>query len=133
MPAIQDNNSGTFYGIVFFLAITYIVIVIVLLVYTIFSIAYKKFYFYWPLDLLKIALTFLQWILFIPFFEVFLVAFSCVGGYHIIDTSLQCYQGFHIVYVVLSSIFMVFLFSITILTAVFTNETQHIPENAFAR
>ncbi len=133
LPAIEDAKSASFFWILYFAGVAVISIIICLFVYTIYSLAIKKFYFLWPVNLLKGALTILYWILFLPFMEAFLSVFSCVNGHHKIDTSMQCYQGVHIFFVVFSFVFMFLLLGITVLSALFYNESQPIQEDAFSR
>ena len=65
--------------------------------------------------------------------EAFLAIFKCSDGYHKIDTGMQCYQGIHIFFVVFSVVFILLLLMITVLSALFYNETQPIQEDSFAK
>ena len=132
-PTIEQNKSVSFFWILYFFGVAVIVVVIALIVYTIYSLSINKFYFMWPVNLLKASLTFMYWVLFIPFMEVFMGIFRCENGNHYIDTSLQCYQGLHIFFVVFSIFFMILLLIICAITALFYNETQPVQEEAFAR
>ncbi len=132
-PMIEDNQSVSFFWILYFFAVFVIVAIIGLIIYTIYSLSINKFYFLWPVNLLKTSLTFMYWVLFIPFMEVFMAIFRCENGHHLIDSSLQCYQGMHIFFVVFSLIFVLLLLIICSITALFYNETQPIQEEAFAR
>ena len=58
-----------------------------------------------------------------PFFESFISIFNCVDGVHYLDSSLQCFSGIHIFYVVMCIISLVLLFLINIIVAMLYNET----------
>jgi len=133
LPAIESSKSASFFWILYFLGASVITIIIGLFIYTIYSLAIKKFYFLWPVNLLKGSLTILYWILFNPIMEAFLAVFKCENGYHTIDTTMQCYQGTHIFFIIFSVIFIILLLLVAVLAALFYNETQPIQEDAFAR
>ncbi len=133
IPAIESNGSSSFFWILYFFGIAVITVILGLFAYTVYSLSIKKFYFLWPVNLLKEALTLLYWILFLPFTEAFLEIFKCENGYNKIDTSMECLNGIHIFFVVLSIVFLILLVSITVLVALFYNETQPVQEDAFSR
>ena len=150
LPTIQKSKSASFYWILYFfgnslpsiqithsliiiIGIVQVIFIIALFIYTNYSLKIKKFYFVWPVNLLKGELVFLYWALFNPFFECFINIFNCEDKRHYIDSSLVCYEGLHIFFVVLSIIFIILLFFICFLTALFYNETQPVQEDALAR
>ena len=68
-----------------------------------------------------------------PFFEVFISIFNCVGGYHYLLTDVQCYQGQHLTYCVFASICLVLLLSINTVIALLYNETQPVQDDSLSR
>lgn len=133
MPLIQNSQNSTFYWLLYFTGMGLILFVLCLFGFIQYSIYIKKFYFTWPSKLLRAMLLFLFWFLFTPLFESFISIFRCNNGYHYIVSSLQCFNGIHIAFVVLSVVFSLLLFLICFLTSLLYNETQPVPEDSFAR
>jgi hypothetical protein len=65
----------------------------------------------------------LQWVFYLPFFEVFLSIMRCDKGVHYMDSSLTCFQGVHIFLFVVCVLFLIILFSVSLLFAMLFNET----------
>ena len=133
MPLIKSSQSSTFYWLLYFTGMGLVLFILSLFGFIHYSLCIKKFYFSWPTKLLRGMLPFLFWVLFTPLFESFISVFRCNNGYHYIITSVQCFNGIHILFIVLSIIFCLLLFLICFLISLLYNETQPVPEDAFAR
>lgn len=98
-----------------------------------YSIKIDKFYFTFPIKLLRYQSSFMFWILLHPITECFIAIFSCNNGVHIIDSTLVCWQGMHIFYTILLSICLLLYFIIFLLISFFYNESRPYHTDAFAR
>ena len=133
IPAIEDNQSSSFFWVLYFFAISVIIIIILSFIYMIYSISKNSFYFVWPIILLKELLTLIYWILFNPFMEAFMSMFKCDNGMNKIVTSLNCFSGIHIFYILLSLFFIIFLCLIALLALFFYSDSQPIQRDVSAR
>ena len=75
----------------------------------------------------------MYWVFYMPFYEAFLSILNCQDGLHYIDKSIVCYQGLHIFYIVLCILFLIILFSITMIIAMLFNETQPVQDDCLCR
>ena len=64
------------------------------------------------------------WILFVPILESFLWIFKCENGNHVIDEGMKCYEGLHILFVILSIIYIILLLALISLSAIFYKKIQ---------
>lgn len=93
----------------------------------------RKYYANLVVKLLRVKILLLYWILYQPFFESFISIMNCSNGYHYLDTSLACFSGIYIFYFVLCVIFLILLFTTSILIAMLYNETQPVQEDCLSR
>jgi hypothetical protein len=106
---------------------------IVLLLYMNYFLKNRKYYTENIVRLLRYMILLLYWIFYMPFFESFISIFNCSGGVHYLDSSLACFQGIHIFYMVICIVFLVVLFSISLIVAMLFNETQPVQEDCLSR
>ncbi len=133
LPTIQAGNRASFYWMLYFAGVAVTLSIIGLFIYLHCSLSVKKFYFTWPVNLLRGFLVLLYWVFYSPVFESLLSIFRCQGGRHFIDNSLVCYEAAHIFFMVISVIFSILIFLICFLNALVYQETQPVPEDALAR
>lgn len=82
---------------------------------------------------LRMILLIQYWILFMPFFEVFISIFNCNDGQHYMLTELECYAGTHIVYCVLAALGLLIQLALNVVIALLYNETQPVKEDSLSR
>ena len=99
-------------------------IVLILFAYVILSTQIGKFYFIWPVNLLRGHLNLFNWILFSPLMEVLISIFKCEDGKNKIVQTMNCYEGIHVFFVVLSIIIILLLLLIILLSTFLYRETQ---------
>mmetsp|Transcript_9976 Transcript_9976/g.9903 ORF Transcript_9976/g.9903 Transcript_9976/m.9903 type:complete len:163 (+) Transcript_9976:311-799(+) len=116
-----------------FFGIFYIITMIILLAYMNYFLKNRKHYVESVVKILRVMILLLFWIFYMPFFESFISVLNCPDGYHYLDRTLQCFQGIHIFYFVLSIIFMVLLFANNCVIAMLYNETQPVQEDCLSR
>lgn len=126
-------SSGLYYWVLAYFFIFFMVIYVGSLIYIDYSIKIEKFYFVFPIKVLRYLSTFIQWILLQPIVEVFISIFSCENGYHVMDTKLQCWTGMHIFYCILFSICLMIYVMVFLLISFFYNESRPYHTDAFAR
>jgi len=115
-------------------ACIYLLIMIGLLVFMNHFLQHRKLYVEQVVKLLRIMIILMSWIFYLPFFEVFLSIIKCnENGTHYLDSSMVCFQGLHIFFFVVCIIFLVILFSISIVVAMLFNETQPVQEDVLSR
>lgn len=94
----------------------------------------RKYYTENVVRLLRYMILLMYWVFYMPFYEAFISILNCSDdGYHYIDKSIECYQGLHIFYIVLCVIFLILLFSISLIIAMLFNETQPVQEDCLSR
>jgi len=123
IEAINEARSVFFYWGLMFFGIFYLVAMMALFVYMNYFLKNRKHYVEQVVRLLRVMILLLYWIFFMPFYESFISIVNCEDGVHYLDTSVTCYQGIHIFYVVLCFIFLVLLFTLNIIIALLYNET----------
>lgn len=133
MPAIEHSENGTVYWIVYFFGVGYIGVVVCLSAYAVHSVSAMGVHALWPIALLKELLTLLHWALYGPFMEAFVGVFKCSGSVNKLDTSIKCYEGVHIFFVIFSIIMALLLFTIVVLCALFNNETNSTQDHSLAK
>jgi len=133
MPVIQSTGSATFYWLLYFAGMGIVILIISIIAFIQYSIVIKKFYFSWPVKLLRPMLLFLLWIFYTPLLESFVSMFRCREGVHYIVSNMECFSGVHIAFGILSIIFSIFLFVICLFICLLYNETQPVVDDAFAR
>lgn len=126
IKAINKAGSVFFYWVLMFFGIFYLITMIGLLIYMNYFLKNKKHYVEHVVKLLRIMILLLYWIFYMPFFESFISILNCVDGVHYLDSSVVCFSGIHIFYFVLCIIFLILLFSISIIIAMLYNETQPV-------
>ena len=104
-----------------------------MLIFIDYSIKIDKFYFVFPLKIMRYLSSFFFWVFMMPIIEIFISVFSCSNGHHIVDTSLLCWQGMHIFYCILFSVALIIYFLIFLLISFFYNESRPYHTDAFAR
>ena len=87
----------------------------------------------WPRELIKANIPLFYWVLFSPMYEANIFIFKCEDGHHYIDTSMACYEGYHIILIVISIIFSILLISSLHLFDLFLQNTHPNPEDALAK
>jgi hypothetical protein len=130
---IEQSGQPIYYWILAYLAIFVMISYFILLVYIDYSIKIEKFFFIFPIKLIRYFSSFIFWILIIPFIQVFASIFSCNNGYHSVVTSLECWTGIHIFYCILFTISVIGYVIVFILIAFFYNESRPYHTDAFAR
>jgi hypothetical protein len=115
------------------LAVSYITLILVLLSYHHYALSKPKYYVAMLVKTLRFVLLVQYWVLFMPFFEVFISMFNCVGDYHYLITDMKCYQGSHIAYCVFASLGLLFQLSLNVVIALLYNETQPVKEDSLSR
>ena len=87
----------------------------------------------WLAKFLIRYLTTANFILIDPFVEIFMGIFRCENGYHEFLNDMECYKGVHIVFSILSCIFVILLTGVLIIAIIFCCESQISATNAYAR
>jgi hypothetical protein len=87
-PLIENSKTDIYYYIAGFGFIFILLIYILMLIYIDYSIKIDKFYFVFPLKVMRYLSSFLFWALMLPIIEIFISVFSCSGGYHIVAIHL---------------------------------------------
>ena len=117
-----------------YVAIIYALVMGALLFYIHYALKNKKIYFSSIVQLQRYLILLLYWVFYLPFFECFISVFDCdADGMHNIATSWKCYEGSHIVHVLLAILFLVLLFAVNFAIAVLYNETQPVKQDHLAR
>lgn len=116
------------YGLIFIL-ITYII----QLIYIDYSIKIEKFYFIFPIKIMRYFSSLIFWVLMMPIIEIFISIFSCENGLHVVDESVECWSGLHIFYCILFSISLIGYFIVFMLISFFYNESRPYHTDALAR
>ena len=127
MPAIEEANNDTLYYALYFIAVGYITILIVIFLCVTYCDPKISFYFSWFITILNKLIILLKWVLYGPFMESFVGVMKCTDNNHKILKSINCYEGIHIFLVILSIIFGILLLSIVLFCSLLHNET--IPDN----
>ena len=63
----------------------------------------------WPRELMKSNIPLFYWVLFNPMYEACIFVLKCEDDHHYIDTSMKCFEGIHILLVIISIIFSLLL------------------------
>ena len=114
--------------------VVYLVTMIGLLAFMNHFLQNRKHYVEQVVKLLRIMIILMSWIFYLPFFEIFLSIMKCnENGTHYLDSSMTCFQGLHIFIFVVCIIFLVILFSISVVLAMLFNETQPVQEDSLSR
>ena len=133
MPAIEDNKSVSCFWALYIFSLLTVLIIICLLIYSFYCAFSHNSYATWPISCLEAILTFTFWALFDPFMESYMSIFKCEYGMLKGDNEIICYEGIHILLVILSLLFIIFLFLISIVLSLFFNEALANSEDAFAK
>jgi hypothetical protein len=132
--AINSSGSVFFYWALMLFAVLYLVTMIFLLLFMNYFLKNPKHYSGTVVQLLRIMITLMFWIFYLPFFESFVSIVRCNGdGTHYLDSSLVCFQGLHIFFFVVCMIFLTILFSINLIFSMLFNETQPIQDDSLSR
>lgn len=130
---LLEGATVYYYWIVSYGFIAILALYISSLFYIDYSIKIEKFYFIFPIKAMRFLSSFLFWLFMVPLIETYVSIFSCLNGYHIIDTSLQCWTGIHIFYCILFSLSLLGYLTIFLLISFFFNESRPYHTDAFAR
>lgn len=133
IKAINDAGSAFFYWALVIFGFLYLLTIIGLLLYMNYFLKNRKYYTENVVRLLRYMILLMYWVFFMPFYEAFISILNCEDGYHYIDKSIECFQGLHIFYIVLCIIFLILLFSISLIIAMLFNETQPVQEDCLSR
>jgi hypothetical protein len=93
----------------------------------------RKYYTENVVIILRYMVLLLYWVFYMPLFEAFISIIRCNDGHHYLDTSITCFQGLHIFYIVLCLIFLLILVSLSVIIALFYNENQPVQEDCLSR
>jgi len=105
-------------------SVLYLLAIIGLLLFMNYFLKNKNHYSSPVVQLLRVMITLMFWVFYLPFFESFISIVRCnADGTHYMDSSLVCFQGLHIFFFVMCMIFLAFLFSINVIFSVLYNET----------
>lgn len=90
-PLLENAHSAIYYLITGYLFIVILLVYIMMLIYIDYSIKIDKFYFIFPLQLMRYLSSFIYWVLMLPIIETFISIYSCDNGYHIVMTTMHCW------------------------------------------
>ncbi len=101
--------------------------------YLVYCIAKKRKHAGWPLEILKVNLSYFLWACYNPIMECMITAHLCdSNNKHVIDKSVTCFSGIHIFVVILSLLFLILAVALAVLTSVLYHKTQPVAEDALA-
>lgn len=132
-PLIENSHSNIYYLIAAYLFVFIMVVYLLTLIYIDYSIKISKFYFIFPLQMMRYLSSIIYWVLMFPIIEVFISIYSCERGNHIVMTTVPCWSGMHIFYCILFSVCLLLYFVIFLLIAFFYNESRPYHTDAFSR
>lgn len=132
LPVIELHSSAFFFWFLYGLAIAVITLIVTLFIYILCS-GSSIFLHQWSFKLLETLLVWTYWVLFTPFAESLLGVFKCENGRHKTIPSLKCFQGLHIFLTVLSILFVLLLFGISVFGSVLFNESQPAGNDKLAK
>lgn len=78
---LESAADPVYYWIVAYCLIIVLFMYIVQLVYIDYSIKIEKFYFIFPIKIMRYLSSFIFWVLMMPIIEIFISIFSCSDGY----------------------------------------------------
>jgi hypothetical protein len=130
---LLESGAAMYYWIISFILIFILILYFFQLIYIDYSIKIGKFYFLFPIKLVRYSSSFIFWVFMMPIIEIFVSIFSCHDGYHIIDHTVECWSGLHIFYCILFTISLFCYFGIFLMIAFFYNESRPYHTDAFAR
>lgn len=128
-----ESGSAMYYWIVAYVLILILILYFFQLIYIDYSIKIGKFYFLFPIKLVRYCSSFIFWVFMMPIIDVFVSIFSCHDGYHIVDHTVECWAGLHIFYCILFTISLFAYFVVFHMIAFFYNESRPYHTDAFAR
>lgn len=106
---------------------------IILVCYLYFALKRPDFYIETLVKGIRSLILIFYWVLFMPFYELFISVFKCEGDSHYLMKDLSCFGTSHIIYCVFAALgLLLTIFSNTI-AALLYNETQPIKEDSLAR
>jgi hypothetical protein len=122
--AINLGKSVFFYWAFMVFAVIYLLTMLGLLVFMNHFLQNRKLYMEHIVKTLRLMIILLQWVFYLPFFEIFISIFRCNSdGTHYLESSLTCYQGLHIFIFVVCIVFLIILFGVSLMFAMLFNET----------
>eukprot|EP00826_Nyctotherus_ovalis_P033025 TRINITY_DN2662_c0_g1_i1.p1 TRINITY_DN2662_c0_g1~~TRINITY_DN2662_c0_g1_i1.p1 ORF type:complete len:366 (-),score=40.85 TRINITY_DN2662_c0_g1_i1:22-1119(-) len=124
LPALESVESTGLYLTVLFCMVTFLLLYILQIIFIDYSIGINKFYFTFPVKLVRNMSSILFWILTIPMTETMVSIFDCKDNYHKVMTGTKCWNGVHLFYAVLSIICLLLFLAIVLLIVFFYNETR---------
>jgi hypothetical protein len=133
IKAINNSGNAFFYWALIIFGFLYLLTILGLLLYMNYFLKNRRYYSDNAVKALRYMLLLMYWVFYMPFYEAFLSILNCQDGYHYIDGSIECYTGIHIFYIVLCIIFLILLFSLSVIVAMLFNETQPVQEDCLSR
>ena len=121
------------------LGLSYLLVLVLLVAYHHYALLRPKYYQTFLINQLRFLLLVQYYVLFMPFYEVFISIFNCIesasGGarVHYLFSDLKCYEGDHITYSILSAFGLLLLISLNSVMALLYNETQPVKEDCLSR
>eukprot|EP00347_Sterkiella_histriomuscorum_P007426 403348965 len=97
------------------------------------SILKPEYYIDTIVNAIRSLILLFYWVLFMPFFELFISVFYCDGETHYLMKDLGCFGSNHIIYCVFAAIGLLFLLFMNIVIALLYNETQPVKEDSLSR
>lgn len=123
-PGIKQVESKQMYWIVQYVLLALVVVYVMQAVYVSYCIRVGKFFFEFPVNVLRELSCLFIWILLIPVAEMFFSILRCESGYHEVDTGLKCWHGIHIFYCILFLISLAVFLAINFAIAILFNESR---------
>ena len=132
-PAIEKAHSAILYFALAFRYIFFLVVYVLAAIFVDYSLKTGKFPFVFPVKLLRFTSLLLFWAEIMPVIETFLSIFSCPGGYHVVDLTMECWTGLHILYAGLFSAALLGYIVVFLMVSCFFNESRPYHTDSFAR
>ena len=132
-PALESSKSVTNYWLVFYMICPLMLLYIAMMVYMNYSLKIGKFYFVLPIKVLRLLNSLLFWVGIMPITDMLSSIYKCSGGHHIIVTDMICWEGIHILYIIIFTLLLTFFILVLFLIALFFNEANPYSTDMFAR
>ena len=130
---LEKEKTPDYYWVIAYCFILFLLCYFLQLIYIDYSIKIEKFYFTFPIKMLRFSSSFIFWVLLQPIIEVFISIFSCENEKHIVDRDMNCWQGIHLFYIGLFSVCLISVVTIALLISFFYNESRPYHTDAFSR
>ena len=123
-PAIEDSDNVTFYWVAQYFFFGLLIFYIVQAFYIEYCLSIARLHARLSVKILQFLSSVLFWVSYVPMIENFVSIYSCKDGYHIIDTSLECWTGIHIFYCIFFTFALLLTVLIVFIISVFYNESR---------